>query len=99
MRVSPSRQRDLQPLVSIIIDNFNYARFVGAAIDSALAQSYAPVEVMVVDDGSTDNSREVISSYGDRVSRGLQAKRRPCFGVQCRISRESRQHRDVSRRR
>ena len=68
MRVSPSRQRDLRPLVSIVIDNFNYARFVGAAIDSALAQSYAPVEVVVVDDGSTDHSREVISSYADRVS-------------------------------
>lgn len=56
------------PLVSIIIDNFNYARFLRAAIDSALAQSYAPVEVVVVDDGSTDNSRDVISSYGNRVS-------------------------------
>ncbi len=62
------KQRDLQPLVSIVINNFNYARFVGAAIDSALAQSYAPVEVLAVDDGSTDNSREVISSYGDSVS-------------------------------
>ncbi len=61
-------QRDLQPLVTIIIDNFNYARFLGAAIDSALNQSYAPVEVTVVDDGSTDNSREVISSYGDRIT-------------------------------
>ena len=58
----------MRPLVSIVIDNFNYARFVGAAIDSALAQSYAPVEVVVVDDGSTDHSREVISSYADRVS-------------------------------
>jgi glycosyltransferase involved in cell wall biosynthesis len=59
---------EAKPLVSIIIDNFNYARFVSAAIDSALAQSYAPVEIIVVDDGSTDNSRDVISSYGDRVS-------------------------------
>jgi glycosyltransferase involved in cell wall biosynthesis len=55
-------------LVSIIIDNFNYARFIREAIDSALAQSHTPVEVIVVDDGSTDNSREVISSYGARIS-------------------------------
>jgi glycosyltransferase involved in cell wall biosynthesis len=58
----------VQPLVSIIVDNFNYARFIRAAIDSALAQTYANVEVVVVDDGSTDNSREIISSYGDRVT-------------------------------
>ncbi len=61
-------QCDSQPLVSIVVDNFNYGRFIRAAIDSALAQTYSPVEVVVVDDGSTDNSREVISSYGDRVS-------------------------------
>ena len=59
---------ELEPLVSVIIDNFNYARFICAAIDSALAQTYAPIEVIVVDDGSTDNSRDVISSYGSRVS-------------------------------
>ena len=62
------QQRDSQPLVSVIIDNFNYARFIRAAIDSALQQSYPHVEVIAVDDGSTDSSREVISSYGDRVS-------------------------------
>jgi glycosyltransferase involved in cell wall biosynthesis len=66
--MKPAQAGDATPLVSIIIDNFNYARFLRAAIDSALAQSYAPVEVTVVDDGSTDNSRDVISSYGDRVS-------------------------------
>lgn len=65
--MKPAPAEEPKPLVSIIVDNFNYARFVGAAIDSALAQTYAPVEVIVVDDGSTDNSRDVISSYGDRV--------------------------------
>jgi hypothetical protein len=56
-----------QPLVSIVIDNYNYARFVAAAIDSALAQSYRPIEIIVVDDGSTDGSRAVIEAYGDRL--------------------------------
>jgi glycosyltransferase involved in cell wall biosynthesis len=64
----PAQAEEPRPLVSIIIDNFNYARFLRAAIDSAIAQTYAPVEVIVVDDGSTDNSRDVISSYGDRLS-------------------------------
>jgi glycosyltransferase involved in cell wall biosynthesis len=63
----------MQPLVSIIVDNFNYARFLRAAIDSALTQTYAKVEVVVVDDGSTDNSREVISSYGERVAAVFKA--------------------------
>jgi Glycosyl transferase family 2 len=60
-------QNNSRPLVSIIIDNFNYAHFLTAAIDSALVQTYEHVEVIVVDDGSNDNSREVISSYGDKV--------------------------------
>ena len=64
----PAPAEEPRPLVSIIIDNFNYARFLRPAIDSALAQTYAPLEVIVVDDGSTDNSRDVISSYGDRLS-------------------------------
>lgn len=55
------------PLVSIIIGNYNYDRFVGQAIESALNQTYPHVEVIVVDDGSTDRSREVIREYGDRV--------------------------------
>jgi hypothetical protein len=54
-------------LVSIIISSFNYGRFLRAAIDSALAQSYPHTEVIVVDDGSTDDSREIIASYGGHV--------------------------------
>lgn len=56
-----------QPLASIIVNNYNYGRFLGEAVDSALAQTYAPVEVLVVDDGSIDHSRSVIESYGSRI--------------------------------
>jgi glycosyltransferase involved in cell wall biosynthesis len=55
------------PLVSIIINNYNYADFLAAAIESALGQSYTPVEVLVVDDGSTDSSRQIIARYGSRI--------------------------------
>jgi hypothetical protein len=63
----PSTQAG-RALVSIIIPNYNYARYLRIAIDSALAQTHSPVEVIVVDDGSTDSSREVIESYGDRIT-------------------------------
>jgi hypothetical protein len=55
------------PLASIIITSYNYAAYLAQAIDSALAQTYPHVEVIVVDDGSADNSREIIASYGNRV--------------------------------
>jgi glycosyltransferase involved in cell wall biosynthesis len=53
--------------VSIVINNFNYRRFVGTAIESALAQTHPDVEVIVVDDGSTDGSVGEIERFGDRV--------------------------------
>ena len=56
-----------KPLVSILINNYNYGRFLSCAIDSALAQEWQNVEVIVVDDGSTDDSREIMRSYGQRI--------------------------------
>lgn len=53
--------------VDVIVNNYNYAAYVGDAIDSALAQTYPAVRVIVVDDGSTDHSREVIASYGHAI--------------------------------
>ncbi len=59
--------------VSFIIPNYNHARFVRHAIDSALAQTYPDTEIIVVDDGSTDDSRAVLTEYGDRIHTIFQA--------------------------
>ena len=55
------------PLVSIIVISHNYGRFLAEAIESALAQTYSPFEVLVIDDGSTDDSVDVARRYVDRV--------------------------------
>src|SRR5689334_15406627 len=58
--------------LSIIIPNWNYERFVGDAIRSALAVRWSDKEVIVVDDGSTDNSRAVIADFGSQITTILQ---------------------------
>ncbi len=55
------------PMVSIIVNNYNYGQFLADAIDSALAQTYPNCEVIVVDDGSTDISPHIIASYGSEI--------------------------------
>jgi glycosyltransferase involved in cell wall biosynthesis len=60
------------PLVSVVIPSYNYERFVGEAIESALGQTHAAVEVIVVDDGSTDGSRAVISTFAARIKTVFQ---------------------------
>ncbi len=55
------------PFLSIIVNNYNYSNFLRQAIDSCLAQCYEHFEVIVVDDGSVDNSPEIIRSYDDRI--------------------------------
>jgi hypothetical protein len=61
------RRGAARPAVSVVVGCFNYERYVGAAIASALAQADTDVEVIAVDDGSSDGSREVIRSFGERV--------------------------------
>ena len=67
--------------VSLVIATYNHARFLGEALDSAVAQTLEGVEVVVVDDGSTDDTEAVLARYGGRLrvirqpNRGLAAAR------------------------
>ena len=54
--------------VTILINNFNYGRYLRQAIDSALAQDYPNLEIVVADDGSTDELRLVIAGYGGKIT-------------------------------
>ncbi len=72
--------RDPAAAVSVIITTYNHARFLGDAIQSALSQTVNPIEVIVVDDGSTDNPTAVLAGYPNvhlirQTNRGLAAAR------------------------
>jgi len=56
-----------QPLISCIVPVFNGERYLGEALDSILAQTYRPLEIIVSDDGSTDGTAAVVASYGECV--------------------------------
>ncbi|MGI9486783.1 MAG: glycosyltransferase family 2 protein [Geminicoccaceae bacterium] len=60
------------PGLSIIIDSYNHERFVATTIRSALAQTYAPLQVIVIDDGSPDGSKEIIESFGNSIQAVFQ---------------------------
>jgi GT2 family glycosyltransferase len=62
-------------LATVVIINYDYGQYIADAIDSALGQSYGSVEVLVVDDGSTDISRQTIAKYKDRVRTVFQDNR------------------------
>lgn len=57
------------PLVSIIIPAYNAAQYVGSTLDSVTAQTYQNLEILVIDDGSTDNTMEMLNIYAKRDSR------------------------------
>ena len=56
------------PLLSIVIANYNYGRFLEEAIQSVLSQSCDDYELIIVDGGSTDNSVEIIKKYEDKIA-------------------------------
>ena len=59
--------KNFNPLVSIIIPIYNGSNYMREAIDSAIAQTYENIEIIVVNDGSTDNTEEIAKSYGDKI--------------------------------
>ena len=61
------------PRISAVIPTYNRGHLVARAIESALAQEFAPSEIIVVDDGSVDNTRAIIQSYGQAVRYAYQA--------------------------
>ncbi|MCD1258460.1 glycosyltransferase family 2 protein [Paenibacillus athensensis] len=58
-----------KPLVSVVIPNYNYAKTLPRCLDSLMQQTYQPLEIIVVDDGSTDNSVEIIQKYPCKLIR------------------------------
>ncbi len=72
--------------VSVVIPTYNYAHFIGEAIESILAQTFPISEIIVVDDGSTDNTEQIIAAYGNKVRYIKQENSGVCaarnFGVE-----------------
>jgi glycosyltransferase involved in cell wall biosynthesis len=65
------------PNVSVIMPVFNGAPYIRQALDSVLGQSFAALEVIVVDDGSTDDTRCLLADFGDRITVLAQARKGP----------------------
>jgi glycosyltransferase involved in cell wall biosynthesis len=57
----------MKPLVSAIVPTYNYARYIARAVESALAQTYHPLECIVVDDGSEDDTPGILARFGDQI--------------------------------
>ncbi len=59
--------KEFRPLVSIVIPIYNGSNYMREAIDSALAQTYSNIEILVINDGSKDNTEDIAKSYGDKI--------------------------------
>jgi glycosyltransferase involved in cell wall biosynthesis len=61
------KRMNKQHRISVIIPTYNHAQYLGEAIESVLSQDYPDMEVIVVDDGSSDNTREVTANYVGKI--------------------------------
>ena len=67
------------PLVSIVVPSYNHARYLDAAIESVLAQDHRELELIVIDDGSSDGSAALLEKYGKRFHWEVQKTK----GIHC----------------
>jgi glycosyltransferase involved in cell wall biosynthesis len=68
------------PTISVVVPAYNEERFIAEALDAIFAQTLAPLELIVVDDGSSDGTVEIVGRYADRV-RLIQQENRGCPGA------------------
>ena len=69
----------MQPSVSVIVPVYNIEQYIGKCLDSIIGQTLKEIEIIVVDDGSTDDSPRIIDRYS-------QSERRSCIGTKLRNS-------------
>jgi glycosyltransferase involved in cell wall biosynthesis len=70
----PAGRRTALPLVSILVPSYNGARYLREALDSLLAQTYERIEIILLDDASTDETSDIAAEYGGRISYVRQPK-------------------------
>lgn len=75
------RTKNTKPLVSVCIGVYNRERYIRECLDSVFAQTYPNLEVIVVDDASTDRSVEILETYGDRITLIRREKNSGCADI------------------